>query len=964
MSSARIAFALNGKSGEELYAGTKDVSRVFEILVDEKMGMCDRGRSIQVHDCASRGQFLAKLEVACSRWNFTDQLVFYYSGHGALRNNVFGLCLGNEFQPFSGLLTELQVWGVERAILIIDSCHSGEAIFIKGEDDPLDALRTTPEQSFPKGISVLASSHPSELSFELPDHSGSLFTKLLCEAVTNHHATDDNLITIGDVVHYINSQLETNQVYTAYKGSQRPLFSVHGADREVWLAHNRTQRQTPTPGPFVVHKAITTEAELNALFRITLHDEHPCLGADIEDLDWELISLCAEHLGLAADLSSLAGRMAILDKLHLFSDIPVGGMRLLHKSAVLCFHKYPDQFFPQARSQFIVGDTATGESGKALITGPLSRQLDRLYSLVRENTSLKVASYKGGSRRTEFDQFDYDLVREALSNALTHRDYWGNGKGTVRVHLLPDRLEIHSPGGFPTGTDWDMLLNSEVRASCPVSAALSKFMHDLQSYEGMGNGFNVFRSHIKVHGPDSLTCLVAPGPEVVLCIKRRLPQASTVSAGSIPWRVPFLRDSSFIGRADVLEMLDRALNSKGVVAVQPTAVVGMGGVGKTRLLVEYCYRSRDSYPDGVFWVNGAGDWSEEFASIGAFLEPYLAAEPPKRRIRAAADYLRTHTECLLIIDNVDDPILLRRPVTPDLIPAGLSCHILYSTRRRNVGDAYAVDITVLPTEDALVLLLKRAHRSEVLEQSHPEHADARAICAILGNLPLALELAGSHLRNRPHASLATYLRQLIERGALGVVDDPRGGVRDLDLGTRHVAAVAATLAEQWDEVDDSDARLMLLVAAQLPESTAVPLVYLGLLAGISIQSNDLFGSPFHSAWETLLDLSLVEDVGNGQMRLHPLVREYAASQVPEVDIAAFRTACVKNLLAAYQDSETLDQHLVTRGTEAVVQDIRTALDMLPSQVDSQDLVTVRESLAKLLASPKIAVTANDQSSSE
>ena len=109
----------------------------------------------------------------------------------------------------------------------------------------------------------------------------------------------------------------------------------------------------------------------------------------------------------------------------------------------------------------------------------------------------------------------------------------------------------------------------------------------------------------------------------------------------------------------------------------------MGGIGKTQLAVEYCYRYQDSYPGGVFWLNAAGDdWRGEFADLGAYLAPDLAGEPDTRRIRAAADYLNAHPDSLLVLDNVADPGQLRNPVTADLIPASLRCRILLTTRSR------------------------------------------------------------------------------------------------------------------------------------------------------------------------------------------------------------------------------------------------------------------------------------------
>ena len=125
--------------------------------------------------------------------------------------------------------------------------------------------------------------------------------------------------------------------------------------------------------------------------------------------------------------------------------------------------------------------------------------------------------------------------------------------------------------------------------------------------------------------------------------------------GDVPWRVPFLQNDAFVGREDDLRSLHAALTESSTVGIRPAGLTGMGGIGKTQLAVEYCYRYRDNYPGGVFWLNAAADWRAEFADLGTYLEPDLAGEPEVRRIRAAADYLKAHPDCLLVLDNVADP---------------------------------------------------------------------------------------------------------------------------------------------------------------------------------------------------------------------------------------------------------------------------------------------------------------------
>ena len=194
--------------------------------------------------------------------------------------------------------------------------------------------------------------------------------------------------------------------------------------------------------------------------------------------------------------------------------------------------------------------------------------------------------------------------------------------------------------------------------------------------------------------------------------------------GDVPWRVPFLRNDSFVGREEDLRSLHAALTESSTVGIRPAGLTGMGGIGKTQLAVEYCYRYKDSYPGGVFWLNAAADWRAEFADLGTYLEPELAGEPEVRRIRAAADYLKAHPDCLLVLDNVAEPAAVGRPVTPELIPISLPCRVLLTTRSHDLGGVRPVEVTVLPEEPALQLLLRAELRRPALDPGHAEHADA------------------------------------------------------------------------------------------------------------------------------------------------------------------------------------------------------------------------------------------------
>ena len=70
--------------------------------------------------------------------------------------------------------------------------------------------------------------------------------------------------------------------------------------------------------------------------------------------------------------------------------------------------------------------------------------------------------------------------------------------------------------------------------------------------------------------------------------------------------------------------------------------------------------------------------------------------------------------------------------------------MLFTTRRHDLGRFVGIEVTILPEEPALQLLLRHPSRRAALTPSHADHEHARAIARMLGRLPLALELAGAY----------------------------------------------------------------------------------------------------------------------------------------------------------------------------------------------------------------------------
>lgn len=123
-------------------------------------------------------------------------------------------------------------------------------------------------------------------------------------------------------------------------------------------------------------------------------------------------------------------------------------------AGVLLFSQYPQQWLPQSSVVFVkfVGKTPRGESGLAgytrreELTGSLPRLIEASWNIIWSEMAVS-AVVKGLEReeRTEYPQF---AVREAIVNAICHRDYRLRGR-RIELRMYSDRLEVISPGGLP-----------------------------------------------------------------------------------------------------------------------------------------------------------------------------------------------------------------------------------------------------------------------------------------------------------------------------------------------------------------------------------------------------------------------------------------------------------------------------------------------------------------------------------
>ncbi|NTU85917.1 MAG: hypothetical protein HGA45_42405, partial [Chloroflexales bacterium] len=291
-----------------------------------------------------------------------------------------------------------------------------------------------------------------------------------------------------------------------------------------------------------------------------------------------------------------------------------------------------------------------------------------------------------------------------------------------------------------------------------------------------------------------------------------IPPADRVALGAVPNRIELLPNEQFTGRDDDLRTLARHLKAGQSMVV----TTGMGGVGKTQLASEFAYRYGRYFAGGVFWIDcaspelvptevaaGGGPGGLDLPGFGE-----LSADEQVRHVKQA---WRKPIPRLLIFDNCEDEKLLRthRPG-----PGG--CRVLVTSRVQQWSPGQnltPLDLEVLGRPYSVELLQKLANQ---YDQDRLSAAQADPIAKELGDLPLALQLAGSYLAEFPHTSPEAFLEEVqakrLEQPALTNEDELYVPTLEAQQRASSLYAVLTIGLERLDPADAGGALARTLLA--------------------------------------------------------------------------------------------------------------------------------------------------------
>ncbi len=360
-----------------------------------------------------------------------------------------------------------------------------------------------------------------------------------------------------------------------------------------------------------------------------------------------------------------------------------------------------------------------------------------------------------------------------------------------------------------------------------------------------------------------------------------LEETTEVPASSLPaepvqeaqyWNVPFQRNPFFIGHADLLDSLHHHMRrNRSAALTSSQALVGLGGIGKTQIAIEYAYRYRDHYA-AVFWIRAGSVETllTDYAALAFLLRlPDQESKDEMRIVSATKAWLAQHKQWLLILDNADDLSLLT-----EFIPTGGDGHLLLTTQAQATGRiAERFPVEKLELEESLLLLLRRAKLlslSAPLERVTQEVMHyARIVVEELDGLPLALDQAAAYVEETG-CSLAEYL-QLYRKQRLNMLN------RQSQVSADYPHTVASTWSLSFTKVEQANpAAADLLRVCAFLHPDAIPEIFLleeasHLGASLAEAVRDPFS--FHEMLQLLRRYSLVKrDADAKLLNLHRLVQ--------------------------------------------------------------------------------------------
>jgi hypothetical protein len=345
------------------------------------------------------------------------------------------------------------------------------------------------------------------------------------------------------------------------------------------------------------------------------------------------------------------------------------------------------------------------------------------------------------------------------------------------------------------------------------------------------------------------------------------------------------RNVRFTGREGDLEQLRRMLRPGGsavvISGVQPVALHGMGGIGKTQVAMEYAWRFRSAY-DVVWWIDSdpVTFIDSKLVDLGNLLGLRMvgSVEDDVRAVLTSLNQGEPYPRWLIIFDNAEDERV------GAFFPAGRG-HVIITSRGAAWGErAQNMQVDVFRREESVAHLRKRAPSIRLDE--------ADRVAEVVGDLPIAISAAGAWIADTGTGA-DEYLVQIERFGPRAL---PIEGVPD-----RRVEATWDLSLQRLQERSPAAYRLLQLCSLMAPQ-IALELIYSDELARVLIPIDPSVSERLvrgalvqHIHRLALLRLDTRGEIGElgersqgSQVLVHRLLQHVVRSRMSETELADLR----------------------------------------------------------------------------
>ena len=212
-------------------------------------------------------------------------------------------------------------------------------------------------------------------------------------------------------------------------------------------------------------------------------DRAICAGASFDDIDPALVKsyLTRARQVRQSDLDTETPVETALESLELLKDGKPSN------AAILLFGRKPQMFIDQAEircAKFRGDDVTEPYSNMKVIRGAIVAQIDQTEQFIRDNIAKAAWIPKEKFEREESWEYPPDAFREAIINAVCHRDY--QSSGNVQVSIFTNSLEILNPGLLPSTLTIEALKRRH--SSKPRNRLIAEMLFKIKYIEKFGSG--------------------------------------------------------------------------------------------------------------------------------------------------------------------------------------------------------------------------------------------------------------------------------------------------------------------------------------------------------------------------------------------------------------------------------------------------------------------------------------------